>query len=52
VKDAQKVLDTKVAGKYGQLTEAEIKALVVDDKWVAALGVSVQGELDRVSPRR
>lgn len=32
-----------------QLTEAEIKTLVVDDKWLAALAASVQGELDRVS---
>ena len=40
---------TKVAGKYGQLTEAEIQTLVVDDKWLAALAAAVQGELDRVS---
>jgi type I restriction enzyme M protein len=49
VKDAQKALDAKVVAKYGQLTEAEIKTLVVEDKWLAALAASVQGELDRVS---
>jgi len=49
VKDANKALDTKVAAKYVQLSPAEIKALVVEDKWLAALGSSVQGELDRVS---
>ena len=49
VKDAQKALDTKVSAKYKLLTEAEIKTLVVDDKWLAALAASVQGELDRVS---
>jgi len=49
VKDAQKALDTKVAAKYGQLSEAEIKTLVVDDKWLARLAADVQGELDRVS---
>ena len=48
-KDVQKTLDTKVAAKYAKLTEAEIKALVVEDKWLAALAASVQGELDRVS---
>ncbi len=48
-KDAQKALDTKVAAQYAKLTEAEIKTLVVDDKWLAALAASVQGELDRVS---
>ena len=49
VKEAQKALDAKVAARYRQLSEAEIKTLVVDDKWLAALAASVQGELDRVS---
>ncbi len=49
VKEAQKALDTKVAAKYRQLTEAEIKALVVENKWLVALAASVQGELERVS---
>ncbi len=35
--------------KYGALTEAEVKALVVEDKWIAALAATVQGELARVS---
>jgi type I restriction enzyme M protein len=49
VKEAQQALDTQVAAQYAKLTEAEIKTLVVDDKWLAALAQSVQGELDRVS---
>jgi len=49
VKDAQKALDTQVAAQYARLSEAEIKTLVVEDKWLAALAASVQGELDRVS---
>ena len=49
VKEAQKALDARVAARYAQLTEAEIQTLVVDDKWLAALAASVQGELDRVS---
>ena len=49
VKDAQKTLDAQVAAKYGKLTQDEIKTLVVDEKWFAALAASVQGELDRVS---
>lgn len=49
VKDAQKALDAAVAAKYRVLTETEIKTLVVDDKWMAALASTVQGELDRVS---
>ena len=39
----------KVTARYGQLTEDEIKTLVVDDKWLATLAAAVQGELDRVS---
>jgi type I restriction enzyme M protein len=49
VKDTQKALDAKVVSKYGQLGVADIKALVVEDKWLAVLEASVQGELDRVS---
>lgn len=49
VKDAQKALDAQVAAQYAKLTEAEIKTLVVEDKWLAALSAQVQGELDRVS---
>ena len=49
VKDAQKALDVKVAKQYSQLSEADIKALVIEDKWFAILAVNVQTELDRVS---
>jgi len=49
VKDAQKALDVKVTAKYGKLSEAEVKTLVVDDKWMTALAAAVQTELDRVS---
>jgi type I restriction enzyme M protein len=49
VKDAQKALEEQIAKQYGKLTESEIKALVVDDKWLASLVASVQSELDRVS---
>jgi type I restriction enzyme M protein len=49
VKDAQRALDTKVAAQYVKLTEADIKALVVDDKWLATLALDVQTELNRVS---
>ena len=49
VKDATKALAAKVAALYRQLSVADVKALVVKDKWLAALGLSVQGELERVS---
>jgi type I restriction enzyme M protein len=48
-KDAQEDLDDKIDARYRNLTEMEIKTLVVDDKWMERLSVAVQGELDRVS---
>ena len=48
-KAAQEDLDKKIDAKYPKLTEAEIKTLVVDDKWMALLSAALQGELDRVS---
>ena len=47
--EALEALTTKVLEKYGNLTEDEIKILVVEDKWLATLATAVQGELDRVS---
>lgn len=49
IKEADAVLDKKAYEKYLQLNVDEIKTLVVDDKWLANLAASVQGELDRVS---
>jgi type I restriction enzyme M protein len=48
-KAAQEDLDKKIDAKYSKLTEAEIKTLVVDGKWMARLQAAVQGELERVS---
>ncbi len=49
IKVAQEALIVKVAAKYEQLTETDIKTLVVDAKWIATLATAVQGELDRLS---
>ena len=49
MKEQEAALDRLAYEKYPKLTEAEIKTLVVDDKWMAQLSASVQGELDRVS---
>jgi type I restriction enzyme M protein len=48
-KDQDAALDKLAYEKYPKLTATEIKALVVDDKWMARLSATVQGELDRVS---
>lgn len=37
VKEAQSVLDEDTLKKYGDLTEADIKVLVLEDKWAAAI---------------
>jgi type I restriction enzyme M protein len=46
---AQETVTGKVVARYGKLTDADVKVLVVDDKWLAAVEAAVQGELDRVS---
>jgi type I restriction enzyme M protein len=48
-KAAQEDLDKKIDAKYSKLAEAEIKTLVVDDKWMACLSAAVESEVDRVS---
>jgi type I restriction enzyme M protein len=42
-------LDKLALDKYPTLTEPEIKALVIDDKWLAVLDARIHGEMDRVS---
>jgi type I restriction enzyme M protein len=49
LKEAEAALDAKAHARYRTLTESEIKSLVVDDKWLAALHAVVHGEMDRVS---
>ena len=49
LKDAEATLDAMAYAKYPKLTEAEVKTLVVDDKWMPALDVAIHGEMDRVS---
>ena len=49
VREQDAALDALANGKYASLTVAEIKTLVVDDKWMARLSTAVRGELDRVS---
>jgi len=49
VKEAVKMLGKQVVEKYRTLTEAEIKTLVVDDKWMKALERDVMSEMERVT---
>ena len=47
--EAKEKLDALAYAKYPTLTEAEIKTLVVNDKWLAALDAAIHGEMDRIS---
>ena len=49
LKEADASLDVKAYATYPKLTELEIKTLVVDDKWLAAIDAAIHGEVDRVS---
>ena len=46
---AEAKLDDLAYAKYPKLSEAEIKTLVVEDKWLAALDGAIHGEMDRIS---
>ena len=49
LKAAEADLDAKALAQYPKLTEAEIKTLVVEDKWLAALAAAIHSEMDRIS---
>ena len=49
IKSAEATLDAQALAQYPQLSEADTKALVVDDKWLAALSTAIHGEMDRIS---
>jgi len=51
VKMAEKDLDKQLLVKYQQLSEEEIKTLVVKDKWKTRITEEVTTELDRISRR-
>lgn len=49
VKEAQASLDEAVLARYAELSVAEIKRLVIDDKWATALGAALDAEVDRLT---
>ncbi|HEY0874975.1 MAG TPA: N-6 DNA methylase [Vicinamibacterales bacterium] len=51
VREQDAALDAMAYEKYALLTEADVRALVIDDKWMVSLAAAVQGEQDRVSQR-
>ncbi len=51
IKEANTGLDQKVYSQYPKLSVDEIKTLVVDDKWMAAIEKNIHTEMDRISQR-
>ncbi len=51
IKEKEKDLDDKLYAKYPELTEEEIKLLVVNDKWLTTISNAVSGEIDQISQR-
>lgn len=49
LKEAEAALDALAYAKYPKLTEAEIKTLVVEDKWLTTISAAIHGEMDRIS---
>ncbi|MBG6206256.1 type I restriction enzyme M protein [Labrenzia sp. EL_126] len=49
IKEAEAELDRRAYEKYPALSVDEIKALVVDDKWLGRLAGDIHGEMDRIS---
>ena len=49
IKDDEVALDAKAKAHYRKLNDEDVKTLVVDDKWLAALDAAIHGEMDRVS---
>jgi type I restriction enzyme M protein len=44
-------LDEATLAKFKILTEAEVRSLVVEDKWLASLQAAIQTEIDAISQR-
>jgi len=49
LKEDQEALDLAVFKHYTSLSEAEIKVLIVEDKWLASLQANIQAEIERVT---
>jgi len=49
LKVAQAVIDEQVLARYGRLSESEIKDIVVEQKWLAAIQEAAEAEVTRVT---
>lgn len=51
IKAKEKELDVMTLEQFQKLTEAEVRTLVVDDKWLIAIQNDIQAEIDGISQR-
>jgi type I restriction enzyme M protein len=51
IKKAEEALDKLAYEKYPMLTEGEVKSIVLNNKWLPAIEVTVKTEMDRISQR-
>ena len=51
LKEKQTELEDLTLKKYEKLTEAEVKNLVIEKKWLAILNSKIKGEIDAISQR-
>jgi type I restriction enzyme M protein len=49
LKEAEEALDLAVFKQYPELTADDVRALVVDDKWLARLQGAIEAEIERVT---
>jgi len=51
LRDAKVALDRRTLARYRELTEEQIKSLVINDKWFADLRRALEEEVQRLSQR-
>jgi type I restriction enzyme M protein len=49
LKESEESLDRKAYDQYAKLSADEVKTLVVEDKWMAAIEFAIHGDMDRIS---
>lgn len=49
IKKLDEELDALALAKYPELTEPEVKSIVLEDKWLPAIEITVKTEMDRIS---
>lgn len=51
LKEGENQLKQQVYKKYAELSEEDIKTLIVKDKWLATIKTRIDGEIDQISQR-